>query len=67
MDVGFLFLVTAVLDIGGLHPHHKTRPVDLLVQSLACFTKRHLVAQRGITNPRQLVGQCTCRLVVIAS
>ena len=56
----------AALDAWPSGRHHKALPVDFLVEPCR-FAKRLLVAQRGITNPSQLVGQRTGRLVVIAS
>ena len=66
MGVQNFFLVTAVLDVGRSGRHHKTLPVDLLAQSHGGFTKRLPVPERGIANARQLVGQRTRRLVVVA-
>jgi len=47
--------------------HHKRLAGDLLAQAHRALGKRRLVTQRGITDPRHLVGQRTGRLVVIGS
>jgi hypothetical protein len=44
--------------------HGKCLPLDFLAQPCA-FAKRLLIAQRGVANASQLVGQRTGGLVVI--
>ena len=54
MGVQNFFLVTAVLDVRHSGRHHKTLPADFLAKAHGLFTKRLLVPERGLANPRQL-------------
>ena len=57
-----IFLVVAVLDVDSQVGITKLSLLTFFAQTLA-FTERHFVAQRGITNPSQLVGSAHAALL----
>ena len=58
--------MAAVLDVWHSSGHRKTLLLTFLLSRTVSARKRFLVAQRGITNSRQLVGQCAAALLVAA-